>query len=134
MRALDREIDDLNRRRPDWSVAGVAYSTPAFTMDLKIPDPYKNGKLLWPPPQPNLALQYLASMPPDPFIVERSGEGNYIEERHRRMLEDNQSRSPRPSSASASARSAKPPKPARPRRLSEQPTMPSTVGRRDGER
>ena len=87
MRAPDREIDDLNRRRPDWSVAGLPYSTPAFTMDLKIPDPYKNGKLLWPPPQPNLALQYLASMPPDPFIASEAM--NYVEERHRRTLEDN---------------------------------------------
>ena len=43
MRALDREIDDLNRRRPNGSVAGVAYSTPAFTLDLRIPDPYKNA-------------------------------------------------------------------------------------------
>ena len=74
MRALDREIDDLNRRRPNGSVAGVAYSTPAFTMDLKIPDPYKNGQFLWPPPQPNLALQYLAIMPPDPFIASERNE------------------------------------------------------------
>jgi hypothetical protein len=90
MRALDREIDDLNRRRPDWSVAGLPYSTPAFTMDLKIPDPYKNGKLLWPPPQPNLALQYLASMPPDTFIISEAAKGRYIEESRRRMLDDNQ--------------------------------------------
>ena len=54
-----------------------------------------------------------------------------LDERHRRMLEDNRDKSPRPSSGSASARSAKPPKPARPRRPSELPTMPSTVGRRE---
>ena len=133
MRALDREIDDLNRRRPDWSVAGLPYSTPAFTMDLKIPDPYKNGKLLWPPPQPNLALQYLASMPPDPFIISEAAKGRYIEESRRRMWKTIKG-SQRPRSGSANARSEKPPKPARPRRLSEQPTMPSMVGRRDGER
>ena len=106
MRALDREIDDLNRRRPNGSVAGLAYSTPAFTMDLKIPDPYKNGKLLWPPPQPNLALQYLASMPPDPFIISEAAKGTYIEERHRRMLEDNQS-DRRGRAAAARARGAR---------------------------
>jgi hypothetical protein len=38
-------------------------------------------------PQSNLALQYLAIMPPDPFIASEAM--NYIEERHRRMLEDN---------------------------------------------
>jgi hypothetical protein len=56
-------------------------------MDLKIPNPYKKGQLLWPPPQPNLALQYLALMPPDPFIASKAMD--YVEERHRRMLEGN---------------------------------------------
>jgi hypothetical protein len=30
---------------------------------------YTTGELWWPPPRPNLALQYLAIMPPDPFIA-----------------------------------------------------------------
>jgi hypothetical protein len=38
------------------------------------------------PPQPNLALQYLAIMPPDPFIASEAM--NYLAEGHRRMLED----------------------------------------------
>jgi hypothetical protein len=58
-------------------------------VDLHIPDPYDKHRLLWPPPQPNMALQYLATMPPDPFIASEAGAGTYIEERHRRMLEDN---------------------------------------------
>jgi hypothetical protein len=36
-----------------------------------------------------LALQYLASMPPDPFIASEAAAGVYLEERNRRMLEDN---------------------------------------------
>ena len=93
MRALDREIDDLNRRRPNGSVAGIAYSTPAFTMDLKIPDPYKQGQLLWPPPRPTLAQQMARRMMENPdaytdrFVVSEAW--TYLEEGHRRMLEDN---------------------------------------------
>jgi hypothetical protein len=59
-------------------------------MDLKIPDPYKNGKLLWPPPQPNLGLQYLANMPPDPFIISEAAKGTYIDNRNRQIVEDSQ--------------------------------------------
>jgi K+-sensing histidine kinase KdpD len=43
----------------------------------------------WPPPQPNLALQYLATMPPDPFLVHEAAKNTYVEERNRRVLEDN---------------------------------------------
>jgi hypothetical protein len=57
-------------------------------MDLKIPDP-EGGRPLWPPPQPNLALGYLATMPPDPFIASEAAKGVYLEERNRRVLEDN---------------------------------------------
>ena len=42
-----------------------------------------------PPPQPNLALQYLATMRPDPFIASEAAAGVYLEERNRRVLEDN---------------------------------------------
>jgi len=45
--------------------------------------------LLWPPPQPNWALQYLATMWPDPFIAREAAAGVYLEERDRRALEDN---------------------------------------------
>jgi hypothetical protein len=41
--------------------------------------------LLWPPPQPNLALQYLAIARPDPFIA---SEAMNLAEGHRRMLDD----------------------------------------------
>jgi hypothetical protein len=89
MRALDREIDDLNRRRPNGSVRALDYSTPAFTGDLKIPDPYKKDRPLWPPPQPNLALQMIAAIRPDPFLAHEAAKGTYIEARNRRVLEDN---------------------------------------------
>ena len=90
MRALDNEINHFNHRRPDGSMIPLELATPFFAMDLKIPDPgNKGGKLLWPPPQPNLALQYLAMHAAGPVHRERSGQWNYVEERHRRMLEDN---------------------------------------------
>ena len=55
MRALDNEINHFNVRRPDGSMIPLELSIPFFAMDLKIPDPEKRGgKLLWPPPQPNL--------------------------------------------------------------------------------
>jgi hypothetical protein len=89
MRALDREIDALNRRRPDHkSVRPLEYSTPAFTLDLKIPDPYKKDQPLWPPPQPNLALQMIAAIRPDSFLAPEAAAGTYIEARNRRVLED----------------------------------------------
>jgi hypothetical protein len=37
MRALDKEIDDLNSRRPDSSIPALGYITPFFAMDSKIP-------------------------------------------------------------------------------------------------
>ena len=90
MRALDNEINHFNYRRPDGSVNPLELSTPFFAMDLKIPDPdNRGGQLLWPPPQPNLALQYLAAMPPDPFIISEAAKGTYIDARNKRILEDN---------------------------------------------
>jgi hypothetical protein len=91
MRTLDHEINHFNLRRPDGSMTSLELSTPFFAMDLKIPDPdNRGGQLLWPPPQPNLGLQYLATMPPDPFIASEAAKGTYIDERNRRVLEDNQ--------------------------------------------
>jgi hypothetical protein len=48
----------------------------------------KPGQFLWPPPQPNLALQ-IAAIRPDPFIISEAAKGTYIKERDRRVLEDN---------------------------------------------
>jgi hypothetical protein len=63
-------MNHFNYRRPDGSMIPLEQSTPFFAGDLQIPDPdNRDGRLLWPPPQPNLALQYLAMMPPDPFIA-----------------------------------------------------------------
>ena len=90
----------INRRRPYAAnaarVGPVDAVTPTFASYLKVPDPevgenyWQNGSAsgyLWPPPQPNLALQYLTNMPRDTFVPSQAM--NYIEERHRRMLEDN---------------------------------------------
>ena len=89
MRTLDKEINHFNSRRHDGSMDPLPLCSPFFAMDLKIPDP-EGGSPLWPPPQPNLALEYLATMPPDPFIVSEAAAGVYLEERNRRILEDNQ--------------------------------------------
>ena len=88
MRAFDKQVDDLNRRRPN-GVPALSRSTPALAKDLRIPSPYTTGELWWPPPQPNLALQYLAAMPPDPFIISEAAKGTYVKERDRRVMEDN---------------------------------------------
>jgi hypothetical protein len=88
MRAFDKQVDDLNRRRPN-GVPALSRSTPALAKDLRIPSPYKTSELWWPPPTPNLAQQYLATMPPDPFLVHEAAKGTYIEARNRRVLEDN---------------------------------------------
>jgi hypothetical protein len=88
MRTFDKQVDDLNRRRPN-GVPALSRSTPALAKDLRIPSPYKTSELWWPPPAPNLALQYLANMPPDPFLVHEAAKGTYIEARNRRVLEDN---------------------------------------------
>jgi hypothetical protein len=93
MRAIDKEIDDLNLRRPHGADA-VAWVTPHFAMDLKIPDPdIEGGPLLWPPPQPTLAQQMARAMMENPRLFNPPGPGpewwKTIEERNRRMLEDN---------------------------------------------
>jgi hypothetical protein len=36
-----------------------------------------------------LALQYLATMPPDPFNIAEAAKGTYIDARNKRILEDN---------------------------------------------
>jgi hypothetical protein len=98
MRALDREIDDLNSRRPDSSIPTLGYITPFFAMDLKIPDPDSDpdnagAPLLWPPHQPSLAQQMAREMMENPRLFNPPGPGpewwKTIEERNRRALEDN---------------------------------------------
>jgi hypothetical protein len=95
MWALDQEINALNRRRPDNAGALVELITPAFSKYLKIPDPAVDAKrwehesgYLWPPPQPNLALQ-IAAIRPDPFIISEAAKGTYDDARYKRALEDN---------------------------------------------
>jgi hypothetical protein len=83
----------VNRRRPDdRSVRPLAYATPEFARELKLPDPDKPSQLLWPPPQPNFALQMIAAIRTDPFIISEAAAGTYIEARNRRILEDNRRR------------------------------------------
>jgi hypothetical protein len=90
MREFDKTIDAHNNRRPDdQSLRPLAYATPELARELRIPNMEKPGQFLWPPPQPNLALQMLAAMPPDPFIISEAAKGTYIEARNRRVLEDN---------------------------------------------
>jgi hypothetical protein len=95
MCALDREIDDLNRRRPNGSVRALEYSTPAFTVDLKIPDPYNDDQPLWPPLQLTASQQLARAMLANPdaytdrFVVSEAAAGTYIGARNRRVLEDN---------------------------------------------
>jgi hypothetical protein len=39
--------------------------------------------------KPNLTLQMIAAIHPDPFIISEAAKGTYIEARNRRVLEDN---------------------------------------------
>ena len=95
MCALDRVIDDLNRRRPNGSLRALEYSTPAFTADLKIPDPYNKDQPLWPPLQLTAGQQLARAMLANPdaytdhFVVSEAAKGTYIDARNRRVLEDN---------------------------------------------
>ena len=88
MRALDREINEFNSRRPDGSITPLALSTPAFTVNLQIPDPYDRSAhaVAAAAAEPGAAVPRHDAA--GPFHCERSG-GTYLEERHRRMLEDN---------------------------------------------
>jgi hypothetical protein len=76
-------------------VRALDYSTPAFTVDLKIPDPYKKDQPLWPPPQPTPSQQLARAMMENPdaytdrFVVSEAAAGVYIEARNKRILEDN---------------------------------------------
>ena len=71
-----------------WDPRGLL----ALAADLKLPKFEADGnryQYSWPPPQPNLALQHLAAMPPDPFIGSEAAKGTYIDARNRRIVEDN---------------------------------------------
>jgi hypothetical protein len=70
-------------------VRPLAYATPEFARELKIPNMEKPGQFLWPPQQPNLTLQMIAAIRTDPFIISEAAKGTYIDARNRRILEDN---------------------------------------------
>jgi hypothetical protein len=93
MRALDREINEFNSRRPDGSITPLALSTPAFTVDLQIPDPYDKKRPLWPPPQLTLGQQMARAMLAGTYPMDSFADclawPDRLEERHRRALEDN---------------------------------------------
>ena len=104
MHDLDREITALNHRRPNAANAAgvrpVDWITPAFSKYFKVPDPavgekyWENGSgYLWPPRQLSLGEQMARAMmagtyPMDSFADCLDWEAK-LEERHRRMLEDN---------------------------------------------
>jgi hypothetical protein len=80
----------VNRRRPDdRSMRPLAYATPEFARELKIPNMEKPGQFLWPPPQPLVPPELLAAIRPDPFIISEAAKGTYIDARNKRILEDN---------------------------------------------
>jgi hypothetical protein len=80
----------VNRRRPDdRGVRPLAYATPEFARELKIPNMEKPGQFLWPPPQPLVPPELLAAIRPDPFIISEAAKGTYIDARNKRILEDN---------------------------------------------
>jgi hypothetical protein len=108
--AIDAEVERINGRAPSgvsdrllkveqkargvdgfgvsgaWDPRGLL----ALAADLKLPKFEEDGnryQYSWPPPEPNLALKDLASMPPDPFVGSEAA--TYIEARNRRVLEDN---------------------------------------------
>jgi predicted transcriptional regulator len=112
--AIDAEVSRLNCSAPPGvserlrTVEQVARNADGFVpsgnfsftgllslaTDLRLPKFEFDGvgdryQFSWPPPQPNLALQYLATIPPDPFIISEAAKGTYIEARNRRVLEDN---------------------------------------------
>jgi len=69
-----------------WDPRGLL----ALAADLKLPKFEADGdryQYSW-PPQPNLALQ-IAAIRPDFFNIHDAAAGTYIEERNRRVLEDN---------------------------------------------
>jgi hypothetical protein len=71
-----------------WDPRGLL----ALAADLKLPKFEEDGnryQYSWPPPEPNLTLQMIASMPPDSFIGSEAAKGTYIEARNRRIVEDN---------------------------------------------
>jgi hypothetical protein len=87
MRAFDKQVDDLNRRRPN-GVPALSRSTPALAKDLRIPSPYTTGELWWPPPT-SYVSEMLAAIPTDPFIISEAAKGTYADARYKRILEDN---------------------------------------------
>jgi hypothetical protein len=79
-----------NRRPDDRGVRPLAYATPEFARELKIPNMEKPGQFLWPPPTPYVSPEMLAMLDrPDPFNIPDAAAGRYIDMRNKRILEDN---------------------------------------------
>jgi hypothetical protein len=77
---------------PSSQWTSTTYSLPVSrrtNCNAKFEEDGNRYQYAWPPPQSNMALQYLATMPPDPFIISEAAKGTYIEARNRRVLEDN---------------------------------------------
>jgi hypothetical protein len=70
-------------------VRPLAYATPEFARELKIPNMEKPGQFLWPPPTPLVSPEMIAAIRTDPFIISEAAKGTYIEARNKRILEDN---------------------------------------------
>ena len=95
MRALDKEINALNRRRPDSALA-LEQITPAFAKYLKVPNPevgekyWQNGSAggyVWPPHEPEHGGQMARMMMANPdaftdrFLAHEAAKGTYLDER-----------------------------------------------------
>jgi hypothetical protein len=78
------------RRPDDRGVRPLAYATPEFARELKIPNMEKPGQFLWPPPTPLVSPEMLAMLDrPDFFNIHDAAAGKYIDARDKRILEDN---------------------------------------------
>ena len=64
MRAFDKQVDDLNRRRPNGASA-LSRNTPALAKDLRLHD----GRAVVAAAADKPGAAILAIMPPDPFIA-----------------------------------------------------------------
>jgi hypothetical protein len=91
-----RTVEQVARNADGFVPSGSFSFTGLLSLatDLRLPKFEFDGfgdryQFSWPPPTPNLALQYLATMPPDPFIISEAAKGTYIDARNRRVLEDN---------------------------------------------
>jgi hypothetical protein len=110
--AIDKDVDRINGSAPpgvsdrllgvEQKARGVEgfgasgawdpHGLLSLAADLKLPKFEADGnryQYSWPPPQPNLALQMIAAIRPDPFIISEAAKGTYENARYKRTLEDN---------------------------------------------